>query len=153
MKIFAVIDVAEQRFGAAVGQVHAPNRDRHHLGARRAVRVRHHRVGRILARADDQPRAEGLVGDGENVCAHGSVPCDHSAGHAANSADAPTKSFHRRERWCAENPFICSAVSASSAVKGFWPENLGSELSAADEIHDLDLVALVRPRRIRTCRA
>ncbi len=49
-----LIDVAEQGLGAPILEVHAPHGDGDHLGARRAVRVGHDLVRRILSRAYDQ---------------------------------------------------------------------------------------------------
>ena len=60
------VDVVEQRFLRAVGDVHAPHRDRDHLGARRLVRLHHHGRRRVLAGADDQARGKGLVRDSES---------------------------------------------------------------------------------------
>ena len=65
------IDVVEERLALGRVQVHAPDRDRHHLGAADLQRARGLLERRVLARADEQPRtqldvvadAEGPVGE------------------------------------------------------------------------------------------
>ena len=70
----AIDEVHERPFrlrGPAAGvEVHAPDRHGHHVGAGRGVRLGHHRVRRVLARADDQARGERAPGDDERVTGH-----------------------------------------------------------------------------------
>jgi hypothetical protein len=52
------VEVVEDALLLRAVQVHAPHGDRHHLGARRLDGAHHLLVRAVLARADDQPRAE-----------------------------------------------------------------------------------------------
>src|SRR5262249_3567552 len=61
------VDVVEQRFLGSVRDIHAADRDGHHLGARCFVRLHHDGRRRILARAHDEPRPEGLIRNLERI--------------------------------------------------------------------------------------
>ena len=63
----ALIDVVDQRLFRFVGEVHPPHGDRHHVRARRAVRIGHDRGRRIFACADDQSGCERPAGDDQGI--------------------------------------------------------------------------------------
>ena len=74
-KVFFRVDVVEQGFFRAVGQVHAADGDGDHFSAGGRMRFGHHLKRRVLAGADNQPGAELPVGDAKNVFRHGC--CGH----------------------------------------------------------------------------
>ena len=60
--VAAAIEMIEERLAAAVER-DAPDGDRHHLGARRAVCALHLVETAVLPRPDDEPRRERAPGD------------------------------------------------------------------------------------------
>ena len=66
--MFVAIDVIEQRFFGAVGEIHAAHRNGHHVRAGGRVRARHFLKAAIFSRADNEPRVESAARDYQLVC-------------------------------------------------------------------------------------
>src|SRR4029434_3567237 len=128
------VDVIEQRFPAAVRNVHTSHGHGHHVRARRRMRLRHDRMRRVLAGADDEPRRERAARDAEWRIVHGSPPPTK----LTISTSSPSPTSVAANAWRLTMIMLCSTAtrlgsmfnrSSSSSTDTGCSRSYGSPLS------------------------